>query len=154
MQMTRIQLFDGLSDLEDTQTTLGDYILNIGDMPLTLDYIDVKPAADDSEYTIAVGGMWQKLWYSILNFFSSFVKNYDAVGTLASEDGDYESITVWIARGREWGEVLKSLADETFLEQYKTSVALNILPSGQLNAGNVSDLLCLLLLHIMHLMLR
>lgn len=138
---------DGLSDLEDTQTTLGDYILNIGDMPLTLDYIDVKPAADDSEYTIAVGGMWQKLWYSILNFFSSFVKNYDAVGTLASEDGDYESITVWIARGREWGEVLKSLADETFLEQYKTSVALNILPSGQLNAGNVSALMLAITSH-------
>lgn len=132
---------DALSDLEDSQTTLGDYILNIGDMPLTFDYIDVIPAADDSAFEIKVGGTVQKLWYSVLNFFSSFVKNYDAVGTLASEDGDYESITVWIARGREWGEVLKSLADETFLSEYKTSVALNILPSGQLNAGNVSALM-------------
>lgn len=131
----------GLGDLEDTQTTLGDYILNIGDMPLTFDYIDVKPAADTSEYKIETGGFWQKFWYSILNFFSSFVKNYDAVGTLASQDGDYESIMVWIARGREWGEVLKGLSDETFLNEYKTSVSLNILPSGQLNAGNVSALM-------------
>lgn len=138
---------DGLGDLEDTQTTLGDYILSMGDMPLTFDYIDVKPASDTSEYKVATGGFWQKLWYSILNFFSSFVKDYDAVGTLASEDGDYESITVWIARGREWGEVLKSLADESFLQEYKTSVALNILPSGQLNAGNVSALMLAITSH-------
>lgn len=137
----------GLGDLEDTQTTLGDYILNMGDMPLTFDYIDIKSAADTSEYEIEVGGFWQKLWYSILNFFSSFVKDYDAVGTLASEDGDYESISVWIARGREWGEVVKSLADESFLQEYKTSVALNILPSGQLNAGNVSALMLAITSH-------
>ena len=137
----------GLGDLEETQTTLGDYILNMGDMPLTFDYIDVKPASDTSEYKIAVGGFWQKFWYSILNFFSSFVKDYDAVGTLASEDGDYESIVVWIARGREWGEVVKSLADESFLQEYKTSVALNILPSGQLNAGNVSALMLAITSH-------
>lgn len=129
-------IVSGLSELEEAQTNLGDYLLNLGDMPFTIDYIELLPAGD--EFHVDQAGFWQKLWYSILNFFASFVKEYDAVGSLASKDGSKDSLNVWIARGREWGEILKSLSDEKF---DKAEISLNILPSGQLNAGNVSALM-------------
>lgn len=128
-----------LSDLEEAQTNLGDYILNMGDMPLTFDYITLLPAGE--KFTIETSSTWVKVWYSILNFFASFVKNYDAVGSIAAKAGSQEVLDVWIARGREWGEVLKSLADESFTKESNVAVNLNILPSGQLNAGNVSALM-------------
>lgn len=128
-----------LSDLEDAQTSLGDYILTMGDMPLTFDYITLLPAG--KEFSIETSNTLERLWCSVLNFFSSFVKNYDAVGSIAGDGKDGKLLSVWIARGREWGEVLKSLADESFTKETNIAVNLNILPSGQLNAGNVSALM-------------
>lgn len=132
-------IVSNLSELEDAQTNLGDYLLNLGEMPLTFDYIELLPVGD--EFNIETSGFWIKLWYNILNFFASFVKEYDAVGSIAAKDGAKESLEVWIARGREWGEILKSLADEKFSKETGIEINLNILPSGQLNAGNVNVLM-------------
>lgn len=128
-----------LSELESAQTDLGDFLLNLGNMPLTFDYIELLPV--DKEFKIAKSGFGEKFFSSILNFLSSFVKEYDAVGSVASSDGSGEVLDVWIARGREWGEILKSLADEDFSKKTGIEINLNILPSGQLNAGNVSALM-------------
>lgn len=128
-----------LSELEDAQTNLGDYLLNLGDMPLTFDYIELLPVG--SKFEVETSSFWTKLWYNILNFFASFVKEYDAVGSISAKDGAKETLDVWIARGREWGEILKSLADEKFSKETGIEINLNILPSGQLNAGNVNVLM-------------
>lgn len=128
-----------LSELENAQTSLGDYLLNLGDMPLTFDYLEFLPTGD--KFEVEVSSFWSRLWCSILNFFVSFMKEYDAVGSIASKDGKKVTLEVWIARGREWGEILKSLADEDFTKETDIAIKLNILPSGQLNAGNVSALM-------------
>lgn len=133
-------IVSNLSELENAQTNLGDYLLNLGDMPLTFDYIQINPS-DMEDFDIDQSGFWTRLWFSILNFFASFVKEYDAVGSIAAEDGAKETLEVWIARGREWGEILKSLADEKFTKETGIEINLNILPSGQLNAGNVNVLM-------------
>lgn len=134
-------IVDSLSELEDAQTNLGDYLLNLGDMPLTFDYLEIRGAGIKDDFSVETSGFWERLWCSILNFFASFVKEYDAVGSLAANDGTKEVLEVWIARGREWGEILKSLADEDFSKTRNVEIKLNILPSGQLNAGNVNALM-------------
>lgn len=133
-------IVSNLSELEDAQTNLGDYLLNLGDMPLTFDFIQIQPSSVE-DFNVEQAGFWTKLWFSIKNFFASFVKEYDAVGSIAAEDGAKETLEVWIARGREWGEILKSLADEKFTKDTGIEINLNILPSGQLNAGNVNVLM-------------
>lgn len=131
----------GLSELEDAQTNLGDYLLNLGDMPMTFDYFEIRGTDVKGDFEVQTSGFWERMWCSILNFFASFVKEYDAVGSLASNDGTKEVLEVWIARGREWGEILKNLADEDFSKDRNIEIKLNILPSGQLNAGNVNALM-------------
>ncbi len=128
-----------ISGLTDAQTNLGDYILTLGELPLTFDYFEIAPKS----YTFEVksSNFFQRLWGSVQNFFASFVKDYDAVGSIYSGGSDMQVVDVWMARGREWGEVLKELADEDFTKEKQIAVNLNILPSGQLNAGNVSALM-------------
>lgn len=135
-------IVSNLSELENAQTNLGDYLLNLGDMPLSFDYIELGSVdVNDGKFEVEESGFWERLWCSIQNFFASFIKEYDAVGSIAAEDGAKETLEVWIARGREWGEILKSLSDEDFSSQTGIEINLNILPSGQLNAGNVSALM-------------
>lgn len=134
-------IVSNLGELESAQTNLGDYLLNLGDMPLKMDYIEIRGADIKDDFQVDHSNFWHRLWYSILNFFASFIKEYDAVGSVADKDGSKETLEVWIARGREWGEILKSLADEDFAKKYGIEINLNILPSGQLNAGNVNALM-------------
>lgn len=128
-----------LSELEDMQTNLGTYMMDMGEMPLSFDYFEITPAGEDFE--VQTAGFGSKLWYAVQNFLSSFTKQYDAVGTIVADDSIDTVIEVWMARGTEWGEVLKELIDESFTPDSKIGVNVNILPSGQLDAGNVSALM-------------
>ncbi len=128
-----------LSELENMQTNLGTYISDMGEMPFTIDYFSVNPVGQ--EFTVKSSNFWQKLVGAVQNFLASFTKQYDAVGSIYTGDGADVVIEVWMARGTEWGEVLKDLADEDFTKNTGIGVNLNILPSGQLNAGNVSALM-------------
>ncbi len=128
-----------LSELENAQTNLGTYITSMGAMPLSIDYFSINPVG--TEFKVKKSGFFQKLVGSVKNFFASFTKDYDAVGSIYSGQGNKSVVDVWMARGTEWGEVLKDLADENFTKDTDIGVNLNILPSGQLNAGNVSALM-------------
>lgn len=128
-----------LSELEDMQTNLGTWMMEMGEMPLSFDYFEISPAGSDFEISTSKFGA--KLWYAIQNFLSSFTKQYDAVGSIVVDDSIDTVIEVWMARGTEWGEVLKELIDESFTPDTGIGVNVNILPSGQLDAGNVSALM-------------
>lgn len=128
-----------LSELESIQTNLGSWMLEMGEMPLTFDYFEISPAGADFE--IKTSGFLKQFSYAVQNFLSSFTKQYDAVGSIVMSDEIDTVIEVWMARGTEWGEVLKELIDESFTPDKKIGVNVNILPSGQLDAGNVSALM-------------
>ncbi len=127
-----------ISDMTEAQTNLGSYIIDMAGQPLLLDYFELLPV--DEEFKVETSGFWEKCWYTIRNFLSSFTKDYDAIG---GEDtaGCDEVIDVWIARGTEWGEILKNMIDEDFTPNTGVGVNLNIIPAGQLNAGNTSNLM-------------
>lgn len=135
------RVIKNFSDLTEFQTNLGTWLLDMAKMPLMLDYFEITPPG--ASVKVQKAGFFEKIWVTFLNFLSSFTKNYDSVGGNEGEDGNGEKeiIDVWIARGTEWGEILKDLADESFTKETGISVNVNILPSGQLNAGNVSMLM-------------
>lgn len=130
-----------MSDMTEAQTNLGTYIIDMAGQPLLLDYFEILPLeGDNSKFEIATSGFFEKCWYTIRNFLSSFTKDYDAIGGEDTSGLD-QVIDVWIARGTEWGEILKSMIDEDFTLGTGIGVNLNIIPAGQLNAGNTSNLM-------------
>jgi len=85
-----------------------------------------------------------KLVASFRTFILSFFKDYDYVPSVTEHDGKkYESINVWVARGKEWAEILKQIADEEFTEEFNTYINMNMLPAGQLGGGTSVLLLAL-----------
>ena len=132
------RVMQAFSDLTEMQTNLGSYLLEMVEMPLRVDYFEItKP---DENFKIAKSNFFEKSWITFCNFTSSFTKDYDSVGTNKVDD-ELKVIDVWIARGTEWGEILKNLVDEDFTKKTGISVNVNIIPSGQLNAGSVSMLM-------------
>ena len=128
----------GLETLTNSQNTLSTWLNDFSSSPLQLDYILINnPDGEVKDYR---SNFFQKLWASLRTFGISFFKDYDAVTGytgLTEDTTDYKKIKVWISRGKEWGETLKQLTDETFTRQYKTVADINILPPGQLGAGGV-----------------
>ena len=127
-----------LGEFENVQTNLGTYITDLKESKLAIDYLEIKSPED--EFTVEQSNFLERFYVSAVNFFMSFVKDYDAIGT-TSEDEENVVIDVWIGRGSEWGEILKEMIDEEFTPDTGIYVNLNVMPSGQLSTGGVNVLM-------------
>ena len=131
----------GLTDLVNAQNNLGNWLISLKNEPLMIDYFIINPP-DKTEKT-GRSNFFQKFATSWYNFISSFTKDYDSVGSVYAEDAGRDAVTleVWVSRGKEWAEIMKELADEDFTPKTGINVNMNVLPSGQANAGQVNALM-------------
>lgn len=127
-----------LGELENAQSNLGSYITDLKATPLAIDYLEVL--SPEEEFEVQTGNFVQKIGVSAINFFLSFTKDYDSIGT-TKESANNTVIDVWIGRGTEWGEILKEMIDESFTPETGIYVNLNVMPSGQLSTGGVNALM-------------
>lgn len=128
-----------LSELDSALTNLGSYITGIQVCPLALDYLEVASA--DVEFSVPRTLITEKLWATTVNFVMSFFKDYDSIGKVTEENGGDKVLDVWIARGADWGELLKEMADERFTPETGIVVNVNVIPSGQLSTGSINMLM-------------
>ncbi|MBR3108477.1 MAG: extracellular solute-binding protein [Clostridia bacterium] len=132
-----------LSDLDNAQTNLGTYISTIEKCPMAMDYLMLS--SPDVSMEIATSNFLQRMAVTGENFLASFTKDYDSVGLIvdASDSSMKETtvLNVWIARGTEWGEILKELADEEFTPKTGIVINLHVLPTGQLSTGSVNTIM-------------
>ncbi len=131
-----------LSDLDNAQGNLGAYISNIEKCPMAMDYLVL--AAPGEAHEIATSNFLQRMAVTGENFMASFTKDYDSVGLIVDDGsltGETTVLNVWIARGTEWGEILKELADEDFTPQTGIVINLHVLPTGQLSTGSVNTIM-------------
>ena len=126
-----------LSRLTEAQVSLSSWVTSFSTCDLQLDYIEfADPQTEPKNYS---SNIFQILYYSFKTFLNSFVKDYNSItGLTGTENGEpMKSVSVWISRGKDWGDILKQICDEDFAQQYNTEVKLNILPSGQLGATGI-----------------
>ncbi len=130
-----------LSDLTTNQESLSQWYLNLQSSPLVIDCFNVG-SIDEKPWKDYCSNIFTKLAATWKQFIVSFTKDYDNVGSVLAEDVEItDTITVWIARGTEWAEVIKEMADESFTPNTGIAITVNVLPSSQLNAGNVNALM-------------
>lgn len=116
-----------LQQFTDLQSSLGQWVNGLNAQSLLLDYIVLK----------SPNAVWQQPaapWYvrtgtSVYDFTSSFTKDYSGVGNVY---GDAQAIDVWIARGRDWAEIIKQMIDEDFTPATGIKVNVNVIPAQQL----------------------
>lgn len=131
-----------LSDLDNAQSNLGTYISTIEKCPMAMDYLVLT--APDVSFDVATSSFWQRMAVTGENFLASFSKDYDSVGLIVDDEnqtGETTVLNVWIARGTEWGEILKEMADEDFTPKTGVVINLHVLPTGQLSTGSVNTIM-------------
>lgn len=128
------------NDINNAQSNLSSWYLSLQSQPLLIDQFYV--GSPNEKWKNEKATIFQKLHTSIANFLVSFVKDYDNVGSILDETTEIkETINVWIARGTEWAEIIKEMADEEFTPETGIAVNINVLPSSQLSAGSVNALM-------------
>ncbi|MBR3739442.1 MAG: extracellular solute-binding protein, partial [Clostridia bacterium] len=131
-----------LSDLDNAQSNMGTYISTIEKCPMAMDYLALT--SPEEAFEITTSNFLQRMAVTGENFMASFTKDYDSVGLIVDDGTTSEEITVlnvWIARGTEWGEILKELADEDFTPRTGIVINLHVLPTGQLSTGSVNTIM-------------
>ena len=113
-------------ELSSTLSSLVGWLLELKVQPLQLDWIAI--AAPDAPFPRVRPNIFERIAAAWNTFLASFTRDYTVVGDRYDEDP--EALTVWIARGREWAEVIKQLADETFTTDTGIRVNVNVLPAG------------------------
>ena len=129
-----------LDNFTSSQTTLGDWMVELQNSYLELDYFQFLPP--ETKVPKGNSNIFQKLWMQILAFFASFTQEYDQI-IETNEDvvAVDEAIDVWVAMGIEWGEILKEMVDDDFMPSTGIGVNINLLPVGQLATGGVNALM-------------
>lgn len=129
-----------IGDLTSSQENLSNWYLSLQNIPLVIDYFNV--GNPDEKWKSVSSNAFQRFGTTCKLFISSFFKDYDNVGSVLGDDVVItDTINVWIARGTEWAEVIKEMADEDFTPNTGIAINVNVLPASQLNAGNVNALM-------------
>jgi ABC-type glycerol-3-phosphate transport system substrate-binding protein len=126
--------------LEDNQNKLSEYYQNIQYLMLVVDEFYV--GSPDEEWKSVSSNFFQRFGVTVRQFLLSFTKDYDNIGSVLSENTVVtDTIDVWIARSTEYAEIIKQLADETFTPEHGIAINVNVLPSSQLDAGQVNAIM-------------
>lgn len=121
---------DNLTAFRDSISSLGSCQLSIREQPMDLDYVLLTGVA--AELPRAKAGFWEGLVYEVQAFINSFFTDYNTIGSHAED-----SITVWIASGRDQSQILRSLIDDTFTP--KTGIQVNLtIDSGVLTQATLA----------------
>jgi ABC-type glycerol-3-phosphate transport system substrate-binding protein len=129
-----------LQELNNAQNSLGTWYQDLQSQPLLIDYFMLGDP--EATWKNERSTFFQRLKATIMNFIISFKKDYDNIGsTIVDESQVKEVINVWVARGTEWAELLKEMADEEFTPESGIAINMNVLPASQLNAGAVNVLM-------------
>jgi len=114
-------------NLEQLKTYIGSLGTWVGDaktQPLTLDYLVIQPASDET-LPKANANFFQAFGFEMKNFFQSFFRNYDRMGAMEEINED-ESIEVWLAYGRDQSQVIRGLINDDFTSNPKYGVPVNL----------------------------
>lgn len=117
-----------IGQLSNTQALLGQWALSLRNHPLQMDYILIT--APDAKLPRAAASFFEQLARGVREFLRSFRKDYSGVGSTFRPSGDETVLTLWIARGREWAEIIKDLIEEDFTPNTGVRVNVNVLPAG------------------------
>lgn len=110
-----------ISSYKTNVRALGKWITQVISQPLQIDRIFIY--SPDVEPDFETAGFGTKLLYEIKRLFYSFVIDYNNIGSV-SEEGNGETITLWVGSGRDQANVIKSLIDESFTS--KTGIGVNV----------------------------
>lgn len=131
-------------EIENTQVNLSQWAQDLQANALALDFIVFH--GSDAELPSIKAGLFPTLGSFFTSFGKSFTKDYTSVGFSGENVVEVkETINVWVSLGREWAEVLRDMADNSFYPATGIKVNISTFPAGQMNTGSSGAVNTLLL---------
>lgn len=113
-----------LNDIADSLSSLSTTLQTITEQPLAIDYMVVN--GGEYDYSKCTSNAWQNLKVGAIQFMDSFTKDYSLLGTRDVTTQTDREIEVYVGRGREYVEMLKSLVAEDFTPKTGIKVKINM----------------------------
>ncbi|MDE6387809.1 MAG: extracellular solute-binding protein [Lachnospiraceae bacterium] len=136
----RDQLNDLIDDEEYFVRVIGSYKINVRacgnwvstivSQPLAVDRINITSADVDVEY--ANDSFFSKVGYECKRLFYSFIIDYNQIGNVIAEGDESTTLTLWIGSGRDQANVIKSMIDEDFTNNYGVNVNVQLVDMNTL----------------------
>jgi len=123
------EIHKNLSTYSSNISSLGTLVILLSEQPLEIDYFVVH--GENADLPQAKASFFKKLIYNIQSFFASFTTDYASIGQ-TSEDGDYETIEVWLSVGKDQTNILRKMIDESFTPNTDIQVDLKLVNSAVL----------------------
>lgn len=121
--------------IRDSITAMGQWVLDVTNQPLTLDYLLVTGSSD--KLPKAEGDFFQQVKHEFLGFVGSFTNDYNVYKTDESLK-EQKEIEVWVTTGRDQMDVVRQLVNESFTSKTGIPVKLKLVsPSVLLTATSV-----------------
>ncbi|HQD18409.1 MAG TPA: extracellular solute-binding protein [Bacillota bacterium] len=124
-----------LNEYRDGIGNLGTWIMNTRNQPLQIDYIVV--ASPEQRMPRATPNFFEVMAHEIRAFIASFTYDYTNVGdirevsdikdTRISAKDDPNTIKVWIGLGRDHGQILKQMIEDSFTPETGIKVELELI---------------------------
>ena len=108
-----------VSDYYTNYCSLAATLQDIDSMPLDIDKISL--CAAESEVPFEKVGFFAQMVFSVERFIISFVRDYNSI---SADNGNGESITVWVNWGRDQAQILNALVSTEFTG--RTGIGVNI----------------------------
>ncbi len=116
-----------MQQFTDLQSSLGTWVNGMTKQSLLLDYLIVK--SPDQSWPRASAGWVARTGTMTYDFFHSFTKDYSGVGNIYKDE---KVLDVWVARGRDWVDIIKQMIDEDFTPNTGIKVNVNVIPANQM----------------------
>jgi len=126
-----------LKSLTNIQQNIASTAGELQSLPLVLDYIAFQNPQE--RLPGKTGGFVESIIAFFAEFFRSFFKDYDATNVGVSTERN--SIDVWVANSREYGDLIQRLCNEEFERDHGIKVNVNILPAGSVSSSGLSPLM-------------
>ena len=126
------QIASNFSQYKDNIASLADWIANVSEQPLSIDYIEVIPSG--GELPKAEAGFFGAVSFEVQSFINSFFTDYSTLGqtVLAEESENQTTVEVWITSGRDQSNIIRQLINSSFTPQTGINVDLKLVNAGTL----------------------
>ena len=123
-----------MANLKTYLGTLGTWINDSKKGVVMIDSIGIVPADTDEDLPRGKAGFFKSLWFEISSFIYSFFTKYDQMGLRVEPTADSETVSVWLATGRDQSNIWRSMVDaeDGFTNKYNTAVTLKLVTAGTL----------------------
>ena len=127
-----------MSTLKDYCASLGSWLADTQNQPISIDYITIQPVA--AEAPEAEPGFFGSLWYEVQKFYMSFFSDYNSLGSTGENGGEKAvSVEVWTATSRDQAQILRTLVDDNFTPNHAgINVEIKLVAAGTLLPATLS----------------